>query len=183
MAELTTPFNYRDILIGEEVLYRALVQQEDFANTNKYGATWSSQDLVEKSSAYFKANVLRADFAIPAEFQHCVPYPPCPWNKEDDSVGHDQFNPIIMSAGGVYTFTVDVHRRTDTGTRSFSIGAKVIEYSVRQENLHPNIRSEFTYYKKLLLVPDATGAAVIVIKRYHRGALDQQFHYLFDLFK
>ncbi|MDX1406920.1 MAG: hypothetical protein R3330_02270 [Saprospiraceae bacterium] len=183
MAEITTPFNYREILIGEEILYRALLQQEQHAQSSHYGATWSDQDQVEKSSAYFKANVLRTDFAIPAEFQHCVPYPPCPWKKEEHEVAHDQFKPVVMAASGIYTFEISVHRRTDSGNQSFSVGARIIGYTLDASALEANIRSEFAYYRKDIVQPDATGAAVVVMKRFHRGNPDHQFHYLFDLIK
>ena len=183
MAEITTPFDYRETLIGEEILYRALLQQEEDAASARYGATWSAQDQIEKSSAYFKANVLRTDFSISSEFQHCVPYPPCPWKKEEHAVSPDQFKPVIMAASGIYTFEIVVHRRVDSGTQSFTIGAPVIRYVIDQQTLQPNIRAEFTYYRKEVLQPDASGAAVVVLQRYHRGNQDRQFHYLFDLLR
>ena len=45
---LTTPFDYRTILIGEEIIYRALIQQEDFHQKGWYGAQWDDRDQIEK---------------------------------------------------------------------------------------------------------------------------------------
>ena len=93
----------------------------------------------------------------------------------------DEFEPIIMGADGVYTHSLDVHLRTDNGTTSFSVGSKIISYGLDQNALDENVRAEFSYYQKTVINENATGKAVIVIKRFHRGNADREFYYLFDL--
>lgn len=179
MAELTTPFDYRNILIGEEIMYRALIQQEDFARQGLYGADWTDADQIEKSAAYFKANVLRADFAIPAEYQHCLPYPPCPWDKQDNKIEVAKIKPVITGADGVYTYGLSVYQRTD-GQNTYTLGGKVIDYVNNQSALAVNIRGEFNYYANTQISP-YLGMAAFVIERFHRGVKDREFVYLFDL--
>ncbi|HLF64870.1 MAG TPA: hypothetical protein VI603_13995 [Saprospiraceae bacterium] len=181
MAELTTPFDYLNILIGEEIIYRALLQQEEFARQELYGAEWTDADQIEKSAAYFKANVLRSDFAIPAELQHCVPYPPCPWDKQEHKIEVAKIKPVVTGADGTYTYGLTVYQRTDS-QNSYVLGNKVIEYINNQSALDANIRGEFNYYDNREL-SQYLGAAAFVIDRYHRGIKDHEFYYLFDLIK
>lgn len=181
MAELTLPFNYVDILIGEEIIYRALVQQERFAQQGLYGADWTEADAIEKSSAFLKANVLRSDFMIPAEYQHCIPEPPCPWDKVDDKVENTKIKPVVFGADGVYTYTLSVHQRTD-GQNSYVIGSKVIDFTNNQSALAADIRSEFSYFDRNE-ISQYQGTAIFVIERFHRGNSDHLFYYLFDLIR
>ncbi len=172
MAELNTPFDYRNILIGEEIIYRALLQQEDFARQVLHGAEWTDRDQIEKSGAYFKSNVLRADFAIPAELQHCLPKPPCPWDKQKDEVEVAKFKPIVTGSDGVYTYQFLV-KRLDTNQ-------DVIRYSLDSSKLHASIRSEFSYFE-IGVLGAFTGPAIIEISKFHRGTLDYTFKYRFDM--
>jgi hypothetical protein len=181
MAELTTPFDYREILIGDEIIYRCHVQQEQFAQQGLYGAEWTEADQIEKSSAYFKFNVLRADFTIPSEYQHCIPEPPCPWDKQEDKVDITKIKPVIFGADGVYTYVLAVHQRTD-GQNSFTVGAKVIDYTNDQSALAANIRNEFLYFA-MQEISAYQGKSVFVIERFHRGNSDRTFYYLFDLLR
>lgn len=181
MAELTVPFDYRSILIGEEIIYRALVQQERHAQQGIYGREWSEQDQLEKSAAYFKSNVLRSDFSIPAEFQHCVPEPPCPWDKVDDKVEAAKINPVIFGSDGVYSYGLTVHQRVD-GNNSYALGSPVIAFANNQSALDVNIRGEFAYFDANEIT-QYQGPAVFVIQRYHRGTPDRDFHYTFDLLR
>lgn len=179
MAELTVPFDYRNILIGEEIVYRALTQQERHAQQGTYGRDWTDPDRQEKSAFYFKANVMRSDFAIPAEYQHCIPEPPCPWDKQEDKVDAAKIKPVIFGADGVYTFALAVHQRID-GNNTFAVGTKVIEFILAQNALHSSIRSEFSHFS-MNEITLYQGAAVFVIERFHRGTLDRQFYYTFEL--
>lgn len=181
MPVLTTPFPYRDYLIGEEIMYRALIQQETFAGEgNSFGAQWNdATDGLIKSGTYFKASLLRTDFTIPSEYQHCMPYPPCPWRKDDDILSEENFKPIIMGAGGVYTYSFDVYKRRDDGTRTFTVEDHLMSYTIDESQLSPAIRSEFTYYTRHVRDSAPGARAVIVIQRSHRGSVDLRFYYLF----
>jgi hypothetical protein len=179
MAELTVPFDYRTILIGDEIIYRALVQQERHAQQGIYGKDWTETDQLEKSGAFFRSNVMRSDFAIPAEYQHCVPEPPCPWDKTEDKVDAAKINPVIFGSDGVYTHALAVHQRID-GNNVYTVGNSVIAFTNNQAALDANIRSEFSYFA----VNESSayqGAAVFVIQRFHRGTLEREFHYTFEL--
>jgi hypothetical protein len=145
MAELTTPFDYRNILIGEEIIYRALVQQEDHAGQGKYGAEWTERDAIDKSAAYFTSNVLRADFTIPSEYGHCIPEPPCPWDKQEHKVELSKIKPIVTAADGVYTYVLAIHQRADTAS-AYTIGNKVVNFISDQNALSAGIRGEFNYF-------------------------------------
>lgn len=172
MAELNTPFDYRNILIGEEIIYRALLQQEEFARQGLYGAEWTERDQIEKSGAYFKANVLRADFAIPAELQHCLPKPPCPWDKQTDEVELAKFKPIVTGSDGIYTYTFLVKRLDNN--------QDIIRYTLDSSKLDASIRSEFSYFE-IAVLASFTGTASIEISKFHRGTLDYMFKYRFEM--
>jgi hypothetical protein len=181
MAELTVPFDYRSILIGDEIIYRALTQQEKHAQQGKYGREWAEADQLQKSGAYFRSNVMRSDFAIPSEYQHCVPEPPCPWDKTEDKVDAAKINPTIFGSDGVYTHALAVHQRVD-GNNMYAVGNPVIAFTLNQAALHASIRSEFSYFA----VNEITlfqGPAVFVIQRFHRGTLEREFHYTFELIR
>lgn len=179
MSELTTPFDYRNILIGEEIIYRALLQQEDHAQQGKYGATWTAADQLEKSAMYFKLNVMRADFAIPAEFQHCFPKPPCPFPKDNDTIHSNLIKPVICGSDGVYTYGLSIHARTDSGG-SYTVGAKIFDFVNNQNMLAAVIRGEFLYYD-VNRIAMTSGLSVFVVDKFHRGSLERQFFYLFEL--
>ena len=181
MAELTTPFDYRNILIGEEIMYRSLVQQEDFARQGKYNAEWTERDQIDKSAAYFNASVLRGDFAIPAEYQQCIPEPPCPWDKQENKVEVAKMKPVVTTSDGVYSYILAVYQRID-GANSYTLGNKAIDFVNDQSALAANIRGEFSYYGVNVL-SQFLGAAVFVIERHHRGVKDREFHYVFDLIR
>jgi len=172
MAELNTPFDYVNILIGEEVIYRALLQQEEFAAQGLHGAEWTEQDALEKSAVYFKSQVLRADFTIPAALQHCIPKPPCLWDKLNDEIEIAKFKPIITGSDGVYTYEFSV-KRIDTN-------AEVIRYTLDQTKLHSSIRSEFSFFDVAILNA-FVGTAMIHIAKYHRGSLSYSYKYRFEM--
>ncbi len=181
MTDLTIPFDYSAILIGEEIIYRCLVQQEKFAQQGKFGADWSEADQTEKSAAFFKANVLRADFSIPSQYQQCVPEPPCPWDKEEDKVDIAKITPVLFGADGVYTYALSIHQRID-GQNSYAVGNAVIDFPNNQSALAASIRSEFSYFD-VSEISQYQGAAVFVIERFHRGTSDHTFYYCFDLIR
>lgn len=172
MAELNTPFDYVNILIGEEIIYRALLQQEEFAAQGQHGAEWTEQDALEKSGAYFKSQVLRADFTIPAALQHCVPKPPCPWDKVNDEVEISKFKPIVTGSDGVYTYQFSV-KRLDTNQ-------EIIRYTLDQTKLHSSIRSEFSFFE-ITILSAFVGTACIEISKFHRGSLAYGFKYRFEM--
>lgn len=175
---LNTPFNYAQYLVGEEILFRALTQQKYLAGQHWYGMTWASADQGDLDSYTQKSQTARRDFTnIP---QHCVPYPPCPWDKEVDKVTYGQFKDIIMLADSSQSYQIRVQLRSDSGTNSFTLGSEVLGYDKDQSALDPSIRDQFTFLKKE--VNSATvGKAAVVIERYVGGALDKKFYYLFDL--
>lgn len=179
MAGLTLPFDYAQYLIGEEILYRALSQQQRFAATGQYGMTWDQQDETEKSQAFFQANVLRADFTIPSKYQHCVPEPPCPWDKQNDQLTNSDFWPIITLNEGVFTYGFTVNQRQDSGNQ-FTIGPAIIQYTQDQGQLDPAIQGEFAYFGR-----DAgtgyTGLAIVQIVKQHRGTVQSTYYYLFEM--
>jgi len=179
MAGLTTPFDYRSILIGDEIMYRALLQQEEFAQQGKYGADWTDRDQLDKSAAYFNSNVLRADFSIPSEYVHCIPEPPCPWDKQGNKIEVSKIKPVMMASDGVYSYTFRVCQRVD-GQNSYAMGNNVIQYVNNQSALDVNIRGEFTYFEMNSL-SQYLGPSVFVIERFHRGTKQREFHYVFDL--
>jgi hypothetical protein len=181
MSDVSTPFNYRDNLIGEEIIYRALLQQERYAGeANKFGAEWDvNVDGVVKSGMYFKASVLRTDFAIASEFQHCMPYPPCPWRKDEDILRHADLKPIIMGPRGVYTYAFDVYKRSDQDTSRFTIGDHLMSYTIDNSELSAAIRAEFTYYSLRIMAAAPGEKAVVVVQQGHRGSIDRHFYYLF----
>ena len=179
MAGLNTPFDYGTNLIGEEIIFRGLSQQQRFAQNNEHGATWSAQDGIEKSQAYFQANVLKTDFSIPPQYQHCKPEPPCPWDKEGDDLTPADLMPVIMANDGVYTYSYRVAQRTDT-QNGFDIGPTIADYSQDQSKLDPKIQSEFAYYGHSG-VGTYTGPAVIVIEKLHRGTVQETVYYLFNM--
>ncbi|MDX1410279.1 MAG: hypothetical protein R3330_19145, partial [Saprospiraceae bacterium] len=86
---LNTPFDYTEYLIGEEIIFRALTQQKTLAGEGKYGMTWTQADEAEKALYEGRCVTARTHFSnVP---QHCVPYPPCTWEKDVDRVRHGQF--------------------------------------------------------------------------------------------
>lgn len=182
MPELTIPFDYRNILIGEEIAFRALSQQERHAQQGTYGREWTDADRLEKSAMFFKANVLRSDFAIPSEYQHCFPEPPCPWEKQEDKVDAATIKPVIFGADGVYTYALGVYQRID-GNNQYTIGNKIIEFVSAQNALDSSIRNEYAYFATNELSSAYQGAAIFVIERFHKGNSDREFHYTFDLLR
>ena len=186
MAEgLKPPFDYSNILIGEEIIYRGLNQQEDQASSDKFGRTWSNDDRIEQSSMFFKSSVLRSDFDT-SDFEHCLPYPPCPWAKDKDDeedgvseIGLSKFNDVIMSNDGIFSYKIEVIERTDA-MDSINLGPKVFDYEINQNKLDPDFQSEFSYLSRSVTT-GYTGKAAIRIQRRHRGELDQEFYYLFKL--
>lgn len=178
--ELAPPFPYADYLIGEEIILRALNQQEDFTDKNEFGASWSSDDRIEQSSMFFKSNVLRQDFDM-AGFEHCIPKPPCPWEKEKDQLNDAQFKDIILGNDGINTFRINVYERTDEpGKNGYSTGKELFAYTLDQASLDESVRTEFLYYARSALTDRYTGNAVIRIEKLARGVLENTFHYLFE---
>lgn len=178
--ELSPPFKYADYLIGEEIILRALNQQEDHARDGKYSSSWSNSDRIEQSGVFFRSTVLRDDFDM-AGFQHCVPEPPCPWDKEGHDLTYDQFNDIIMSNDGIFTHRFEVFKRTDSaGQDGYQAGAKLLDYTLNQNELKENVRSEFSYYQRTINELGYRGPAVIKIERLSRGRVDNSFEYLFN---
>ncbi len=179
MPGLNIPFDYASNLIGQEIIYRALSQQQRFAQGGQHGATWSQQDAIEKSQSYFQANVLRTEFSIPSKYEHCKPEPPCPWDKEGDDLKPQDLMPIIMANDGVYTYSYGVYERTDH-QRGYSQGAPVTLYALDQSGLDPSIQSEFTLFRHSG-VSNYQGTALFVIEKSHRGTVESAFHYLFNM--
>ena len=175
---LTTPFDYTAYLVGEEIIYRALTQQKNFAGQGQYGMTWTPADVTDRDEYETKYGNARQHFVnVP---QHCVPYPPCPWDKVYDKVAYAQFKDVIMLADAVFTYRFRVHLRTDQGTTRFTPGAQVIGYQPDQDALDAAIRNQFRYFKKEAN-SGTTGKAVIVIERMIGGTVDKTYYYLFDL--
>ena len=179
MPELTVPFDYANILIGEEIVYRSLSQQERFAQNGQYGQEWTDADSIEKSNANLNANILKSDFAVPSNYQDCVPEPPCPWDKTTDTVSASLIKPVMFKNDSVYSYGLNVYQRVD-GQNMYTIGSKVMEYVSNQAALASNIRGEYAYFDVNDL-SQYTGLAVFVIERFHKGNLDRAFFYLFDL--
>ncbi len=179
MAGLTTPFDYRNILIADEIIYRALLQQEEFAQQGKFSAEWSERDQLDKSAAYFNSNILRTDFAVPAEFVHCVPEPPCPWDKQGNKIEVSKLKPVLLASDGVYSYTFKVCQRVD-GQGNYAMGSEVIQFVNNQSALEANIRAVFTHFDVNVL-SKYLGPSVFVIERFHRGTKQREFHYVFDL--
>ena len=179
MAGLNTPFDYSSNLIGQEIIFRALSQQERFAETGAHGATWNQQDSVEKSQAYYQANVMRTDFSIPSKYEHCRPEPPCPWDKEGDNLTSNDLMPILLANDGVYTYSFKVAQRNDN-TNGFTVGPVIAQYAPDQSRLDTKIQSEFTYLAHAG-VSKYVGPAVIVVERSHRGNVENTFNYLFNM--
>lgn len=178
--ELKPPFSYADYLIGEEIILRSLNQQEDFAGKKEYGDTWTNNDRIEQSSMFFKSSVLRNDFNMDG-FEHCLPKPPCPWDKEGDDLKYEQFKDIIMGNDGIFTFRYEVFKRTDNPDKSgFELGNLVLSYSLDQSKLEENIRGEFSYYHQKVEIPGYTGMAVVRAEKLSRGTIDSTFFYLFN---
>ena len=179
MAGLLPPFDYASILIGEEIIFRGLSQQQRYAQANKYGMTWSQQDDVEKGQAFYQANVLKTDFAIPPQYQQCIPEPPCPWDKQKDELSASDLMPILMSLDGVYSYTYKVAQRTDSGN-TFQVGQTIAQYGLDQSRLDPKVQSEFAYYAHQSQI-SYLGDAVMLIEKLHRGQVQSTFTYLFKL--
>ena len=178
--ELAPPFSYADYLIGEEIILRSLNQQEDFKNNNEYGASWSQDDRIEQSSMFFKSNVLRLDFNTEG-YEHCLPKPPCPWDKEKDQLNDGQFKDILMGNDGINAFRFQVYERIDEPRKAgFSFGKKLLAYTPNQKALEESVRGDFLYYQRPDLAERFTGSAVIRIEKLTRGVLESSFHYLFE---
>ncbi len=181
---LKPPFDYSNILIGEEVIYRGLNQQEDNAKSDKFGQVWSNTDRIEQSSMFFKSSVLRNDFDLTG-FEHCLPQPPCPWPKEDeepekqDDIPQSLFKDIVMSNDGIFSYKFEVLSRSNSQTE-IEPGDLLFDYQINQTKLDPDYQSEFSYLTKNGST-DYKGKAVIRIQRRHRGEVDQIFYYVFDL--
>ena len=173
------PFDYGSILIGEEIIFRALSQQQKFAATGQYGMTWDQQDEIAKSQAFFQANILRTDFTIPLKYQNCDPEPPCPWSKTEDKLAASDFWPVLTANDGTSTYAFRVAQRNDIGNQ-FNIGPTVIAYSPDQGELDPAIQAEFSYHKRDTGT-GYTGPAIIEVLRQHRGTVQDTFYYLFDI--
>lgn len=179
MAGLLPPFDYSKILIGEEIIFRALSQQQRYAKANKYGMTWSPQDDVEKGQAFYQANVMRTDFAIPPQYQQCIPEPPCPWDKHNDELSAADLMPVLMSLDGVYSYNFRVGQITISGN-TFQVGQTLAQYSLDQAQLDPSVQAEFAYYEHQSQISHL-GDAIIVIQKLHRGQVQSTFNYLFKL--
>lgn len=179
MPGLNIPFDYASNLIGQEIIYRALSQQERFAQSSEHGASWSQQDSIEKSQAYFQANVLRTEFSIPSKYEHCRPEPPCPWDKEGDDLKPQDFMPIIMATDGVYSYSYKAFQRVDAN-KGYSLGPSILDYNLDQSKLDAKIRSEFTLFEPSGAI-NYQGPAVLVVEKSHRGVVESSFHYLFNL--
>jgi len=179
MAGLIPPFDYGAILIGEEIIYRGLSQQQKFAQANQYGMTWSPQDDVEKGQAFFQANVLKTDFAIPPQYQQCIPEPPCPWDKQKDELSAADLMPILMSLDGVYSYTYRVAQRSDNNN-AYQVGQTFAQYGQDQSALDPSVQSEFAYFAHQSQIT-YTGPAIILIEKLHRGQVQSTFTYLFNM--
>lgn len=178
--ELAPPFSYADYLIGEEIILRSLYQQEDFSKNNEYGASWSADDRIEQSNMFFKSNVLRLDFNMEG-FEHCIPKPPCPWDKEKDQLNQAQFKDIIMGNDGMNSFRINVYERIDEpGRTGFSMGTQLMGYTLDQKSLDESVRADFTYYHRSSLSDRYVGNAVVRIDKLSRGVLESTFHYLFE---
>lgn len=178
--ELSPPFSYANNLIGEEIILRSLNQQEDFAGKGEYGATWNNDDRIEQSSMFFKSSVMRLDFNMDG-FEHCIPKPPCPWDKEGDDLNEAQFKDIIMGNDGIFTYRYGVFQRTDEpGKSGFEIGDRVMSYSLDQSKLAESVRGEFSFYQRTVENPGYLGRAVVKIEKLSRGVLDSTFYYLFN---
>ena len=179
MPDLTVPFDYASILIGDEVIFRALSQQQRFAQNGQYGQEWTDADSTEKKATDLNASILKADFSVPSEYQNCVPEPPCPWDKQDDIIEASKIKSAIFKTDSVFSYELRVCQRVD-GQNLYTIGSKVMEYNINQGALASNIRGEYVYFEVNDL-SQYTGKAVFVIERFHKGALDRAFFYLFDL--
>lgn len=178
--EITPPFSYANYLIGEEIILRSLNQQEVYAEKKEYDATWNNNDRIEKSSMFFKSSVLRLDFDLDG-FEHCLPRPPCPWDKEGDNLKYDQFKGIIMGNDGIFTHRYEVFKRTDDPDKSgFNLGDMLMSYALDQSKLKEDIRSEFSYFERNVEVLEYTGKAVVKVEKLSRGSIDSTFFYLFN---
>lgn len=179
MAGLLPPFDYSTILIGEEIVFRALSQQQRYAKANKYGMSWSPQDDVEKGQAFYQANVLRTDFAIPPKYQQCIPEPPCPWDKHNDELTAKDLMPILMSLDGVYSYTYRVSQNSISGN-TYQVGQTIAQYGLDQGKLDPTVQTEFAYYEHQSQI-SYLGDAILLIEKLHRGQVQSTFTYLFKL--
>ena len=180
MAGLTPPFDYATILIGEEIIFRGLSQQQKMAGAGQYGMSWTQQDDLEKSQAFFQANVMRTDFNIAPHFQNCIPEPPCPWDKHNDELSPADLMPVMMSNDGVFTYSFRVAQRTDNGTSSYTVGPDIVQYGQNQSQLDPQVQSEFAYYEHQSQIT-YRGTAIMIIEKSHRGSVQNSFTYLFNL--
>jgi hypothetical protein len=178
--EISPPFSYAKYLIGEEIILRSLNQQEDFADKKEYDATWNNNDRIEQSSMFFRSSILRLDFNL-AGFEHCLPKPPCPWDKQGDDLKYDQFNDVIMGNDGIFTHRIEVFKRTDEPNKSgFQVGEKIMSYKIEQKNLKEVIRSEFSYYHRTVEQQGYKGKALVKVEKLSRGSIDSTFFYLFN---
>ena len=176
---LNIPFDYSNILIGDEISFRALSQQQRQAAAGEFGRTWDSQDDLAKSQSFFQSQVMRTSFNIPARYQHCDPEPPCPWEKTKDELSDADFMPVMNSNDGVNTWTFLVAERPGNNNK-VRVGQPIIQYTPAQNQLDPVIQGEFAYFERGP-ASGYTGPAVVVIKKHHRGQVVDEYYYTFDM--
>lgn len=175
----SNPFSYSDFLIGEEIILRSLSQQEAFAGTGAYSASWSIDDRIEQSSMFFRSSILRQDFKMDG-YDGCLANPPCPWDKEGDRLQYGQFRDIIMANDGIFTCRYQVFERADDpGKEGFRLGDRLLSYDLDQGCLMEPLRGQFNYYHCNTEKPGYSGDAVIKIEKLARGVTENTFYYLF----
>ena len=179
---LKTPFPYSEILIGEEIVYRALLQQREFALAGKYGMSWDTADQNLMLTMYYRAQVMRSSFSIPNEYQQCLPVPPCYWDKIDDRIGINQILPVMYQLLPTLIYKMEIYRRTDLpGESGYQTHEVLFDYSNDQSALDPSALSSFLYYVFTTPSPAVLGPAVFRTTMNPALPQAQQIDYLFTL--
>jgi hypothetical protein len=179
---LNTPFDYAALLIGDEIIYRGLKQQKDYAATGQYQMTWNQQDAAVQAKAINDADAMRTNyFTVPQNLKGCETDPPCPWDKTgNNNLSSTDLMPVVMANDGSTTYRIEVFKRTDDGTVSYQIGDSIDVYSLNQSMLIPAIQGTFLYYEHGREIT-YTGKAIIVIRKIQPGSAESKFTYLFNL--
>ena len=181
---LNTPFDYANILIGNEIISRGLKQQDAYANARpvEYGMTWNQNDVTRQAQAILDATAMRnSSFTVPSSLQGCLIDPPCPWDK---SGGHDlsatDLMPIIMANDGTTTYDIKVFEQIGSPSGNYIEGSLLADYDPDPLQLDPSIRSRFMYYAYSGKIT-YTGKTILVIEKNQPRVATIKFTYLFNL--
>lgn len=180
--KLQPPFDYSKNLIGEEIVYRTLIRQMNYALEGLYGMTWDAADQVLLGDYYYKSQLMRTEFSIPPDLLDCNPDPPCIWNKEEDSLSANDFCPVFFKNLPGLSLSMEVLTRTDEPNQSgYQTGDVLLAYVLDQDALDPAYQDDFLYYQAGEGPGSYTGKAVFRTQTYLNDILEEQFDYLFDL--